>query len=214
MGIILGDVGCAVADEGTGVQPVVRPYSHRHQAEGSECPHGGEEDLDPLLTHHAFREKRWEEDRGREKRNRMDIRSTNGRASKQIIVEFKNKKDMMCLQSQFIEGDSEHSGEKMRGARRWGAEGRWEKTRASWCGRCVSGCVMCPWRRVGWVCWLCLTRKELMWNTTDHTPLPNLSALHIHDPDTVLHLGISRPGDEYTNTCTRTNTPHTSNSGP
>lgn len=55
VGVILGDVGCAVADEGTGIQPVVRPYCHRHQAEGSECPHGGEKDLDPLLTHHAFR---------------------------------------------------------------------------------------------------------------------------------------------------------------
>lgn len=54
VGVVLGDVGCAVADEGTGVQPVVRPYGHRHQAEGSECPHGGEKDLDPLLTHHAF----------------------------------------------------------------------------------------------------------------------------------------------------------------
>lgn len=63
MGVVLGDVGCAVADEGTGVQPVVRPYSHRHQAEGSKCPHGGEKDLDPLLTHHAFRET---ERRGRE----------------------------------------------------------------------------------------------------------------------------------------------------
>lgn len=62
MGIILGDVGCAIADEGTGVQPVVRPYCHRHQAEGSECPHGGEEDLDPLLTHHAFRIQRWEKE--------------------------------------------------------------------------------------------------------------------------------------------------------
>lgn len=29
----------------------------------------------------------------------------------------------MCLQSQFIEEDSEHSGEMMRGAKRWGAEG-------------------------------------------------------------------------------------------
>lgn len=54
VGVILADVGCAVADEGAGIQPVVRPYGHRHQAEGGERPHGGEEDLDPLLTHHAF----------------------------------------------------------------------------------------------------------------------------------------------------------------
>lgn len=54
VGVVLGDVGCAVADEGAGIQPVVRPYGHRHQAEGGERPHGGEEDLDPLLTHHAF----------------------------------------------------------------------------------------------------------------------------------------------------------------
>lgn len=54
VGVVLGDVGCAVADEGPWIQPVVRPYSHRHQAEGSERPHGGEEDLDPLLTHHAL----------------------------------------------------------------------------------------------------------------------------------------------------------------
>lgn len=63
MGVIRGHVGCAVADEGTGVQPVVRPYCHRHQAEGGERPHGGEKDLDPLLTHHAFREKDREEGR-------------------------------------------------------------------------------------------------------------------------------------------------------
>lgn len=54
VGVVLGDVGCAVADEGAGIQPVVRPYGHSHQAEGGERPHGGEEDLDPLLTHHAF----------------------------------------------------------------------------------------------------------------------------------------------------------------
>lgn len=54
VGVVLADVGCAVADEGAGIQPVVRPYGHRHQAEGGERPHGGEEDLDPLLTHHAF----------------------------------------------------------------------------------------------------------------------------------------------------------------
>ena len=66
MGIILGDVGCAVADEGTWIQPVVRPYCHRHQAEGSECPHGGEKDLDPLLTHHAFKRDGMEEEKGKE----------------------------------------------------------------------------------------------------------------------------------------------------
>lgn len=70
MGVVLGDVGCAVADEGTGVQPVVRPYCHRHQAEGSECPHGGEEDLDPLLTHHALRREGY----GRGERKTTDIR--------------------------------------------------------------------------------------------------------------------------------------------
>lgn len=74
MRVILGDVGCAVADEGTGVQPVVRPYSHRHQAEGSECPHGGEEDLDPLLTHHALNRDRKEQEKKREKRKLLDIR--------------------------------------------------------------------------------------------------------------------------------------------
>lgn len=54
VGIVLTDVGRAVADDSSGVQPVVRPDCHRHQAEGGEGPHGGEEDLDPLLTHHAF----------------------------------------------------------------------------------------------------------------------------------------------------------------
>lgn len=73
MGVILGDVGCAVADEGTGVQPVVRPYSHRHQAEGSECPHGGEKDLNPLLTHHALNRERKEEEKMRETRKWLDI---------------------------------------------------------------------------------------------------------------------------------------------
>ena len=53
VGVVAGDVGRAVADHGPGVQPVVRPYGHRHQAEGREGPHGGEKDLDPLLTHHA-----------------------------------------------------------------------------------------------------------------------------------------------------------------
>ena len=57
VGVVAGDVGRAVADHGPGVQPVVRPYGHRHQAEGREGPHGGEKDLDPLLTHHALREK-------------------------------------------------------------------------------------------------------------------------------------------------------------
>lgn len=61
VGIVLADVGRAVADDGSGVQPVVRPDGHRHQAEGGEGPHGGEEDLDPLLTHHAF----IQEERGR-----------------------------------------------------------------------------------------------------------------------------------------------------
>lgn len=54
VGIVVADVGRAVADDSSGVQPVVRPDCHRHQAEGGEGPHGGEEDLDPLLTHHAF----------------------------------------------------------------------------------------------------------------------------------------------------------------
>lgn len=54
VGIVLADVGRAVADDSSGVEPVIRPYCHRHQAEGGERPHGGEEDLDPLLTHHAF----------------------------------------------------------------------------------------------------------------------------------------------------------------
>lgn len=54
VGIVLADVGRAVADDSSGVEPVIRPYRHRHQAEGGERPHGGEEDLDPLLTHHAF----------------------------------------------------------------------------------------------------------------------------------------------------------------
>lgn len=54
VGIVVADVGRAVADDSSGVEPVIRPYGHRHQAEGGERPHGGEEDLDPLLTHHAF----------------------------------------------------------------------------------------------------------------------------------------------------------------
>lgn len=54
VGVVLADVGRGVTDDRSGVQPVVRPDRHRHQAEGGEGPHGGEEDLDPLLTHHAF----------------------------------------------------------------------------------------------------------------------------------------------------------------
>lgn len=72
MGVVLGNVGCAVADEGPGVQPVVRPYCHRHQAEGSKGPDDGEKDLNPLLTHHAFRGRKREEEEGREKKKKVD----------------------------------------------------------------------------------------------------------------------------------------------
>lgn len=84
MRVILGHVGCAVADEGTGVQPVVRAYCHRHQAEGSECPHGGEKDLDPLLTHHAFKgNQKVEEEVSEKLASGMQIKSIYRRAGEQ-----------------------------------------------------------------------------------------------------------------------------------
>lgn len=52
--VILRRVGCAVADDGTRVQPVIRADCHRHQAEGCEGTHDGKKDLNALLTHHAF----------------------------------------------------------------------------------------------------------------------------------------------------------------
>lgn len=98
VGVFAGVVGCAVADEGTGIQPVVRPYRHRHQAEGSECPHGGEKDLDPLLTHHALTEKEREDERRDIRKKRRDIRV---------------KEDL-----QFIKKGSRHAGEMRRDERR------------------------------------------------------------------------------------------------
>lgn len=82
VGIVLADVRRAVADDSSGVQPVVRPYRHRHQAEGGERPHGGEEDLDPLLTHHAFI-RRMEE----EKRKTFGVKIRVYRSRKQSGVE-------------------------------------------------------------------------------------------------------------------------------
>lgn len=49
-GLLLGRVGRAVADEGAGVQPVVRTDGHRHQGEGGERSHGGQQHLDATLA--------------------------------------------------------------------------------------------------------------------------------------------------------------------
>lgn len=40
---------------------------------------------------------------------------------------------------------------------------------------------MCPWRWVGWLCWLCLTRQN--WCETQQIT-PSRGLLHIHDADT------------------------------
>lgn len=55
VGVVLsGGVGCAVADEGASVEPVVSADGHRHQGEGGKGPHSGEEHLDaPLTPHHG-----------------------------------------------------------------------------------------------------------------------------------------------------------------
>jgi len=53
VGVVLRRVGRAVADEGAGVQPVVGADGHRHEGEGRERPHGGQQHLDaPLAPHH------------------------------------------------------------------------------------------------------------------------------------------------------------------
>lgn len=50
--VVVSVVGGAVADEGAGIKPIVCPDGHRHQAKGCKRPHGGKENLDPLLTPH------------------------------------------------------------------------------------------------------------------------------------------------------------------
>lgn len=55
VGVLLGRVGRAVADEGSGVQPVVGTDGHRHQGEGRERSHGGQQHLDAPLTPHQRR---------------------------------------------------------------------------------------------------------------------------------------------------------------
>lgn len=45
------------------------------------------------------------------------------------------------------------------GGRQGGDEKRWARG-VGGCGRCISGSMMCPWRRVWWLCWLCLTRQN------------------------------------------------------
>lgn len=55
VGVLLGRVGRAVADEGSGVQPVVGTDGHCHQGEGRECSHGGQQHLDAPLTPHQRR---------------------------------------------------------------------------------------------------------------------------------------------------------------
>lgn len=58
VGVLLGRVGRAVADEGAGVQPVVCTDGHRHQGEGRERSHGGQQHLDaPLAPHHRWARK-------------------------------------------------------------------------------------------------------------------------------------------------------------
>ena len=54
-GLVLAGVGRAVADEGAGVQPVVRADGHRHQGESRKRSHGGEQHLDAALTPHHRR---------------------------------------------------------------------------------------------------------------------------------------------------------------
>lgn len=55
VGVLLWWVGCAVADEGPGVQPVVSSNSHCHQCKSCKSSHGGQQHLDPSLTpHHGW----------------------------------------------------------------------------------------------------------------------------------------------------------------
>lgn len=116
MRVILGHVGCAVADEGTGVQPVVRAYCHRHQAEGSECPHGGEKDLDPLLTHHAFKGNQKVEEEVSEKSERVGIRSAN---KKNLSKSRRTRKNL--TKCSLLKKTANKEGEMMRSRRRRGA---------------------------------------------------------------------------------------------
>lgn len=100
VGIVLADVGRAVADDSSGVQPVVRPDCHRHQAEGGEGPHGGEEDLDPLLTHHAFIQ-------GKEEKEDIGNKNQSG-VSLQVQ---KNTEVTVMMQGRMV-GGGEGGGEK------------------------------------------------------------------------------------------------------
>lgn len=45
-GILLGGVGCAVADECAGIQPVICADGHRHESKCRKGPHGGQQHLD------------------------------------------------------------------------------------------------------------------------------------------------------------------------
>ncbi len=67
VGVLLGWVGRAVADEGAGIQPVVCTDSHCHQGKGRKRPHGSQQHLDaPLTPHHRWAGKEtniWQEHR-------------------------------------------------------------------------------------------------------------------------------------------------------
>lgn len=76
VGVVLGGVGRAVADEGPCVQPVVRPDGHRHQGKGCKRPQSGEDNLDPLLPpHHDWAGER-EEREGLRKRRAGEMDKT------------------------------------------------------------------------------------------------------------------------------------------
>ena len=70
VGVLLGRVGRAVADEGSGVQPVVGADGHCHQGEGRKRSHGGQQHLDATLTPHQRRARKetdiWQEHRNQE----------------------------------------------------------------------------------------------------------------------------------------------------
>jgi len=50
VGVFLWRVSGAIADEGPGVEPVIRTNGHCHEGKSRECSHGGQQHLDASLA--------------------------------------------------------------------------------------------------------------------------------------------------------------------